>query len=438
MDENVTPLKPTVAAVLPGGGARGAYEVGALSVLLPALEERGERVSVWCGTSVGAINAAAFASLSDRPAYEQTTAAIALWTRMRKRDVVSPLVGIGGARTLARAVTHTLGLPGIGGVASVLDPSPMAQSIDRWINWSALEANIESEVVKAACVVATSVTTGEPVAFVASKHPQRQLVDEQIRYVQTRLTGEHVRASAAIPLLFPTVEITTPRSARGHYADGGTRLNSPIKPAVQLGAERVIVIGFEPFNRIGARPLPPRSPNLADVASNILDGLLVDQVAQDLRRLALINSFFVEDAITGTMRSPRAYRLARGQAPYRPISYALVAPRRRGEIGRLAQDVFRRRYGGLKALRDPDYLVISRALGGDTRARGELLSFVLFDPEFTRALIELGRRDAARWLRRHPRFWCRDANHDLAVGAVDREALKEQDTLEEFRTHRRN
>jgi len=435
MDENVTPLKPTVAAVLPGGGARGAYEVGALSVLLPALEERGERVSVWCGTSVGAINAAAFASLNDRPAAEQTEMATKLWTRMRKQDVVSPLVGIGGLRTMARAVTHTLGLPGLG-VASILDPSPMAQSINRWINWSALEANIESEHVKAACVVATSVTTGEPVAFVAAKRRLPQLVDDQIRYVQTRLTGEHVRASAAIPVLFPTVEITSPRSARGHYVDGGTRLNSPIKPAIQLGAERVILIGFEPFNAVGAKPLPPRNPNLADVASNILDGLLVDQVAQDLRRLAMINSFFVEDPSSGTMRSPRAYRLARGQAPYRPISYALVAPRRRGEIGRLAQDVFKRRYGGLRGLRDPDYLVISRALGGDTRARGELLSFLLFDPEFTRALIELGRRDAARWLRRHPRFWCRDASHDLSVGEVDRESLKEQDALDEFRSNR--
>jgi NTE family protein len=80
-------------------------------------------------------------------------------------------------------------------------------------------------------------------------------------------------------------------------------------------------------------------------------------------------------------------------------------------------------------------VVMSRALGGSAHARGELLSFLLFDPEFTRALIELGRRDAARWLRRHPRFWCRDASHDLSVGAVDRELLKEQDTLEEFRSH---
>ena len=61
------------------------------------------------------------------------------------------------------------------------------------------------------------------------------------------MSGEHVRASAAIPVLFPTVEITAPRSARGHYIDGGTRLNSPIKPALHLGADRVIVVGLEAF-----------------------------------------------------------------------------------------------------------------------------------------------------------------------------------------------
>ena len=83
-------------------------------------------------------------------------------------------------------------------------------------------------------------------------------------------------------------------------------------------------------------PVFPRSPGIADVAANVLDGLLVDQVAFDLRRLAAINSFFVEGASKGTLDSPRAYRLARGHAPYRPIAYALVSPRRRGEIGRLA------------------------------------------------------------------------------------------------------
>ena len=197
-------------------------------------------------------------------------------------------------------------------------------------------------------------------------------------------------------MLFPTVEVTTPSSARGHYADGGTRLNSPIKPALNLGADKVIVIGLEPFAPRGRTTPSPRGPSIADVAANVLDGLLVDQVAHDLRRLAAINSFFVEDVSTGTLHSPRAYRLARGHAPYRPISYALVAPRRRGEIGRVAERAFERRYGGLRGLRDLDYVIMSRVLGGGAGSRGELLSFLLFDHDFIEELMEMGRRDAAR------------------------------------------
>lgn len=426
----------SVAAVLPGGGARGAYEVGALSVLLPALEARGEHVEIWCGTSVGAINAAALSSLAHLPAAEQVDLAVALWDQLNKQDVISPLAGIGGLRMVGRLIGHMLGVPGIG-IASLLDPSPLGGSLDRWIDWNQLAANVDAGVVRAACVVATSLATGDPVAFVDSRHGAPKHVDDVIRYVPARLTGEHVRASAAIPMLFPTVEVSTPRQARGHYADGGTRLNSPIKPALNLGADKVIVIGLEPFAPAGGRPSSPRGPSIADVAANVLDGLLVDQVAQDLRRLATINSFFVEDAVTGTMRSPRAYRLARGYKPYRPISYALVAPRRRGAIGKLAEEVFERRYGGWRGLRDLDYVVMARALGGGTHARGELLSFLLFDHVFISELIAMGQRDANRWLRRHPRFWCRDASHDLSMKGVDRGVTQEQDALDEFRSQRR-
>jgi NTE family protein len=246
-----------------------------------------------------------------------------------------------------------------------------------------------------------------------------------------------VRASAAIPVVFPTVEVMTPRGARGHYLDGGTRLNSPIKPALNLGADRVIVIGLEPFAPAAGRPLASRGPTIADVAANVLDGLLVDQVAQDLRRLAAINSFFVEGAGSGTMHSPRAYRLARGHAPYRPISYALVAPRKRGEIGRLAESVYARRYGGLRGLRELDFVILARALGARAGSRGELLSLLLFDELFVEELLRMGMRDASRWLRRHPRFWCRDAAHDLALPRMDQSQLREQQALEEFRTRRR-
>jgi len=441
----------TIAVVLPGGGARGAYEIGALSVLLPALDARGERVSIWCGTSVGAINATALASLAHRPVNEQVAQTLALWSGMRKQDVISPIAGRGGATILARLVKHALGIRGAA-LASLLDPSPLAGSLDRWIDWAQLQSNIRRGDVKAACVVATSLQTGDPVAFVSSADQVPPHSDDAIRYVKARLRGEHVRASAAIPVLFPPVEINTPRTAKGHYIDGGTRLNSPIKPALNLGADKVIVVGLEPFvaarsagNGNGNGASPKRSainnhapPGIADVAANMLDGLLVDQVAYDLRRLAAINTFFAEDAVTGTSRAARAYRIARGHTPYRPISYALVAPKRRGDIGRLAEAVFERRYGGPRGLRDLDYIVISRVLGGRSRQRGELLSFLLFDEQFVAALLAMGRRDAVRWLRRHPNFWCRDAAHDLSVDRLNHGLVSEQQALEEFRALRRH
>src|SRR5215472_7178936 len=94
----------SVAVVLPGGGARGAYEMGALSVLLPALEARGERVEIWSGTSVGAINAATLASLAHLPAEAQAEAALTLWDHLHKEDVFAPLAGTGGLKMLARLI----------------------------------------------------------------------------------------------------------------------------------------------------------------------------------------------------------------------------------------------------------------------------------------------------------------------------------------------
>jgi NTE family protein len=424
-----------VAVVLPGGGARGAYEIGALSVLLPALAARGETVQIWCGTSVGAINATAMAALAHLPHREQVGTVHEIWRQMRKDDVIARIVGPGGLRTLARALGQGLRVPGLR-FASLLDPSPLTDSLERWIDWNQLARNVRNGTLHGVCVVATSLATGEPVGFVSARAGVAAHPDDPIRYVRARLSGQHVRASAAIPVLFPTVAITAPRAARGHYADGGTRLNSPIKPALDLGADRVILVGLEPFSNQAVRLHPAGRPSLADVAANVLDGLLVDQVGNDLRRLAAINSFFVEDAQHGPIGPARAYRITRGRDPYRPISYALVSPVRRGEIGRLAERVFERRYGGLGAWRGIDFALLGTMLGGRSRSRGELLSFLLFDEEFVGGLLDYGARDAKRWLRRHPRFWCRDAGHDLSAVGFDRAAVREEDTIAEFRAHR--
>jgi NTE family protein len=407
-----------IGLVLPGGGARGAYEVGALSVLLPALEARGERVTIVCGTSVGGINAAFAGALAELPAAEQAAQMLERWRSLRKGDVISPVLGLGTALGMLRLAGEVLELPGLR-AASLMDPSPLARNLERWIDWDRLHGNVRSGLLRAVCVVATSLDRGIPVGFVESERPVPRS-DASIEYVPTLLAGEHVRASAAIPLLFPPVEVEHPEGAAGHYVDGATRLNAPVSPALALGAERVIVVGYEPWDE--RAPLAANGgPRLADVAANMLDGLLLDQVGHDVRRMMAVNAFFAEHPSTGSSRAARAYREARGRPPYRRISYALVAPRQRGELGALAEAVFRERYGGLRGLRSPDFMVLARLLGGGrARSRGELLSFLLFDEVFIERLLDAGRRDASRWLAEHPGFWTSEsAGEPLEAIALD-------------------
>jgi NTE family protein len=429
---------PRVALVLPGGGARGAYEAGALSVLLPLLAARGERPTIICGTSVGAINAAMLASVAHLDAERQAAALVARWTGLRRGQVISRVLGPATLRTAARVALGRLGLPGGTGSAGLLDPSPLTRSLDDWVDWNAVHRNVAAGHVHALCTVATSLERGGPVAFVetAGRVPERR-PGEELAYVGTRLAKPHVMASAAIPFVFPPVHVPAPAGAEGWFIDGGTRLNAPLKPALRLGADRVVVIGVAPFAAGPAAQRPSGGPpSLGDVASNVLDGLLVDQVGADLHRLAAVNAHFVEGTLNSAAGAARRYRAGSGASPYRRISYALVAPAERGEAARLAQEAVNERIGGLRALRDPEHALLSALLGTGERG-AELLSFLLFDSGFAQRLVDAGRRDAQRWVDRHPGLWCADGAHDLDLLPGDPEAAREVTAVEEWRSLRR-
>ncbi|MEV4423071.1 patatin-like phospholipase family protein, partial [Patulibacter sp. NPDC049589] len=379
-----------IALVLPGGGARGAYEVGALSVLLPELERRGERPTIFCGTSVGAINAAYLGSVAHLPAEEQVRQGLEHWHAISKKDIIRSVVGPGLPRTLLRLVGDMLEVPGVR-LAGLLDPTPLRATLDKIVNWDDLARNGREGTYDAVCLVATSLARSGPVAWVQGRAEipaSKRSAD--LRYVRVEeLDAQHVRASAAIPLLFAPVRVDDPDEPSEFYVDGATRLNTPIAPALALGADRVVVIGFEPLGdrtpRDAKKPLVPR---IADVISNIVDGLLVDQVNDDLHQMVTLNETIATPG-SPAARASKKYRSARGKPAYRKIEYALVSPRHRGELGELADEVFDRRYRGWRGLLNPDLPLFSRLLGnGRTPARGELLSFLLFDDLYFDLLIE--------------------------------------------------
>jgi NTE family protein len=426
-----------VAVVLPGGGARGAYEIGALSVLLPRLEAAGERVSIYCGTSVGAVNAAMLASRAHLPAREAIAEIADMWRSMRTNDVLARGAGARAAFNGLRLAAESA----LGGPArhpGLLDTRPLRRTLERSISFKQLALNVREGHLDAACVLATGLADDLPTAFVACRDPtDLHTASEQIRYVRARFAPEHVLASAAIPLLFAPVQIGAPRAAAGFYIDGATRLNTPLKPALDLGAERLVVIGFEPLAVTRRARARGRSPQLADIAANLLDRLMLDQVTADLHRLAAINLFFTASA-SGAVdpqhtRAAEAYRQARGRRPYRRIQYAIVAPSSRRTLGLLAERVLAERRNPLRGLTSVDSLLLRRLLGSAGASRGELLSFVLFDERYISALFDAGRRDARRWLKRHPKIWCSDPAHDFGGTLRQPPADHELTSLEEWR-----
>jgi NTE family protein len=359
--------------VLAGGGARGAYEAGALAELLPKLDRK-HFPKVVVGTSVGALHAASFGASAHLGPDRAMQSAIELWDRVAPGDVIKPL-----RSGLMRALRYGLSLARIReeSVLQILDPAPLWETLAAQVDLDRLHGNIGSEVDTVA-VVATAAATSRSVVFLEGAgreaHDNRRGID----YFPTRLQLEHVMASAAIPLAFPAVPIPAGLGPPGQtwYFDGGTRLNTAIKPVLRLGADRVIVIALNsvPQHRQRTRAAEGQ-PAAAEAASQLIQAVLVDPLVQDVQTLASRN------------------RARRG----RTVPYILISPEPYA-IGRLAD----RAYERFKRRPLSDIAILGRLTGQSAGpAHGELLSYLFFSHEFTKELVELGREDARRWLREH-------------------------------------
>jgi NTE family protein len=373
-----------IGLVLAGGGARGAYEAGALSVLLPRLEERGERVEVIVGTSVGALNGTWLAANAHREARSIAADARDVWLGIGWDDVLAPLVG-----------PNLLGVAGryLGGFArrgvrveSVLDSAPLRATLERLVDTSRLAANVRSARLRAAGVVATSASTGRSVVFHAGGGRVRPDASRGIEYCGCALTHDHIRASASIPGAFRATSITSPATASGWYVDGGTRLNTPIKPALKLGARRVVVIGLN-TTAPARRPVEDRCPDVFEALGHLTQAVLADPLSHDVRTLATINRISA----------------AHGDADHRVVPYMLIAPSERDRLGAIAQEVFAARYSRGRRMSSSVGVLGGLLRAGDARANGELLSYLFFDRDFADALIAEGAADARRWMTDHHR-----------------------------------
>jgi NTE family protein len=378
-----------VALVLAGGGARGAYEMGALSVLLPALKAS-ERPRIIVGTSVGAINAAYLAAQADEPVPEVVDGGLELWREIGYDSVLKPLVSPAEGSRLWSYMREVLGSRRAR-TDSMLDPSPLAGTLAKLIAFDRIHGNVESGHLATAAVIATSGRTSMSVVFHDGGNSPSLDPLRGISYVETELSEDHVRASAAIPLLFPAVPLDGPEGLRWYF-DGGTRLNAPIKPALSLGADRLIVIALNSLAPVHEAHVD-RRPDALDGATQLIQAVLVDPLVNDVHTLATVNELLEDD----TDAKIRAHE---SRTNKRRVPYMLIAPEDPFEIGRIASEVYRRHYRSPLALaRSPSVSALGHLVNaGKDASHGELLSYLLFAQEFTERLIELGRKDTHRWL----------------------------------------
>lgn len=391
-----------VAVVLSGAAARGAFQAGALATMVPALEAQGHEVKIFVGTSAGAINAALWSSFAHLGAEEAGESLLAVWRSMGQDDVFThPLLSLPRVGwDLLRSSLH-LG----GGIDALLDTTPLTETARQHLMEEQLADNVRNGVIDAVGVVGTrmppsrapdGVSSGRSVVFMDTRLASENVADptRAVDLAAGEVKIEHVMASAAIPMAFPAVLVPEPASVQGWYNDGGVRLNTPLRPGIALGADRLLVIAAN-STRYGSAPPPPPDdepqPDVTDAAAQMMHAMLADQMTEDLNALRTRNHLSEEASAAGTTATR-----ADGSA-YRTIPYLTVSP----EPGQLAGVVDEVLGGKLTAKpwqlwADSGNLLVAQLMRtiGDGPGRAELLSYLAFDETYFAEQVILGQAAA--------------------------------------------
>jgi NTE family protein len=348
------------------------------------------------GTSVGAINAAFMAATMEDPD-SQARQITDAWRALR----IEQLIGLRAVNVL-RMVKMLLGgdppppEPGSFRYGGLLDTNGLERFVLQHVPWRGIEKNLRARKFHAISVSATHVGTGHTVVFLSSAEPvpREWSRDPFVRHRAARIGPRHVLASAAIPLLFPAVKI-----GDEFFTDGGLRQNTPMSPAIRLGADRLLLISLRHMSTVDPpevqRERALAYPKPLFMVGKALNALLLDHTEYDLDRMQRLNHILEagESAFGARFQEVMNRELIRLRgAPLRRLQAVHIRPSE--DIGAIAADFVAK---GRVSVHGPVAKRILRRLAvGESAHESDLLSYLLFDGDFAAELIELGRRDAAR------------------------------------------
>ncbi len=359
--------QPHTAIVLGGGGARAAYQVGALRAIAAIHPRAGPTpFPIVCGTSAGAINAATLAMHADD--FRRGVARLARWWRRIGASHVYRSdfgeLSRHSAQFLAAVLTGTRPPEG---VASLLDNAPLAGLLRNEFDFTRLSARIREGTLRALALNATSYSTGHSVSFFEGAADLRGWQRMRRSGERAALSHDHLLASTAIPFLFPAAPI-----GDDWYMDGSVRQLAPLSAALNLGARRILVIAVGRFNGQNVPPPPADYPSFAQAAGHALSTVFLDNLASDIERMMQVNRVL-------ELVPPEA----RAKLPLGHVDALVLAPSR--DLGAMALDYADKLPGPVRAL--------LRGLGSTAGTGANLTSYLMFEPAFCRALIALGYED---------------------------------------------
>lgn len=366
-----TPNYGDLAAVLTGGGARGAYQVGVLRAIARRYPRL--RIPVLFGVSAGAVNAAHLAQHQGTFA-EAIEELAALWTQLSPEKVfrvdASRLVG-NGAHWVVRLMSG--GRLAGRSTRGLVDTEPLREFLEQVLHvrgnheLAGVEANLERGSLRALALGTTNYATGQSIIWVQGRQiatwerPKR-------RSVQTRIGVSHIMASAALPLFFPAVRI-----GPDWYGDGGLRLAAPLSPALHLGADKIIAVStrFGRTQEEANRPAVVGYPPPAQILGVMYNAIFLDLIDQDVLRLERLNRLLAKlppDERDGM----------------RIVDIMVIRPSQ--DLGRLAR--------GYEPRLPSMFRWLTRGLGTRETSSPDVMSLLMFQDDYLARLIALGETDA--------------------------------------------
>ncbi len=360
--------------VLTGGGARGAYQVGALRAIYEITGLSKDLFPVVTGNSAGAINAVYLAANASD--WETATGQLwDLWKGLRPQDIfeLNPLsIGKLGSKWLAGAVFGGLKPEGTS-VNHLLDTGPLRELIEREVDFTELNRHIKAGAPRAFAVSTTNLYSGSSVVFHRSQHAVTEWARTDRFSTTAEFSADHILASSAIPIFFPPVKI-----GESWYADGCIRQTTPLSPAIHLGAERLIAIGIRAPHSVermqGLAFAPNRNPTVGQVAGVLMNAVFLDALEGDVERLSRINHTLYH--VDEKHRREHFSNL-------RPVPILMLRPSQ--DLGAMTAQ--------LSKELPPVLRYLLKGIGVSGNEGMDLLSYLAFDKSYTLPLMKLGYDD---------------------------------------------